>query len=1011
MQHSGATYLKKPGINPFPGLRSFSDSESHLFFGREKHISDVRNKLEFNHFVAVVGTSGTGKSSLIRAGLLPTLGKEQNKSGADLWKLVTITPGNTPVHNLANALGKKFEAINGKTAEIIRDESLELLHASSLGLVQTMRSLLKEGERLLLLIDQFEEVFRFSEEKDRSANSDHTQFVQILIDTVRQRDVPVYALLTLRSDFLGDCIGFEGLPEAINDGHYLVPRMNAQELKRAISGPIDYAGGKISPRLIQHINQNLGHNVDQLPVLQHAMMRTWEYWQKHEIGGEPIDLKHFEAIGGLENALSSHADEAFDELTPGQQLLAQHIFKCLTTKKENGRGIRRPLALRELAQITEHTEQDVLECLKPFRMDGRSFILPGEITDVNQNTIFDISHESLMRGWKRLSRWVDEETDSSELYLRLCAAADLHIRGAAALWRNPELQLALDWKGREKPTRAWAELYSPLFEDALDFIGKSQNAFLDEQKKQRKRSLAIRSFIAAFIIVVTALAAWALVQTDVAKSKTAEAEGKSQEALDQKNLAERAREDAITASEEANIERNRAEEQASLAQQQKQRAESERIKAEIAARRAITGEEQALTQKKLADQKTREAELQRLQADSARQESTRLRLIATSQKLAYESEQVSQNPELAGLLAIESYNLAFENGGRTNDGTLYAAAAKAMKELAPELSSVVLKLDVEALQISISGNLFSVIDRAGRFLRFNTADFRLSSELKTDLNRLDINTGFIDKSGSFAFGLNDFSLCVFDSNSATNYKKYEGHTGLVRDFIFSEPGRPMVSVGRDGRVIEWDNTSSFDEISLDIKATLLCPFDSKGTLVVGCQDGSVYRMNLTSNEMKVVVKRQGVRVEALAVSESADLIAIGFSDGETHLYSLSGKFIKKLSGKGIVEHLVIDNKNDILIIATSSKKLSLYTLSNLTTLPIDIAIDRPIKSLTYSDKSGHLYVYCDDLTVQQFPVQTESLITELRSKINRNLSKEEWETFLGKDIPYPFNDVKSEKSK
>ena len=254
--------------NPFPGLRASKGSESHLFFGREKHIHDVLNKLGNHHFVAIVGSSGTGKSSLIRTGVLPAISHGELGGDGQEWKVVTVTPGSSPMKNMADEIAATLDLESDDGQGQFREELCDLMKHSTLGLVQAMRTKLRKGEKMLLLIDQFEEVFRFAGE-NHTAKAEYDQFVHLLIDTVRQRDVPIYLILTLGSDFLGDCVAFEGLPEAINDGHYLVPRLTSEEMRRAITGPIDFASGKISPRLIQHITRDLGSNPDQLPILQH----------------------------------------------------------------------------------------------------------------------------------------------------------------------------------------------------------------------------------------------------------------------------------------------------------------------------------------------------------------------------------------------------------------------------------------------------------------------------------------------------------------------------------------------------------------------------------------------------------------------------------------------------------------------------------------------------------------------------------------------------------------------
>ncbi len=1001
---TASTTIPHTGLqsNPFPGLRSFLDSESHLFFGRKTHVKEVRDKLEQNHFVAIVGTSGTGKSSLVRAGLLPSMHKELNKEGEPLWRLITITPGGSPLQNLANAISHNLGGSQNPKANT--ETILSLLKESSLGLVQAIRPLLPPGERLLLLVDQFEEVFRFSDEAANESKALYDAFVQIITDTVRQRDVPVYAILTLRSDFLGDCVDYEGLPEAINDGHYLVPRMNQQQLREAITGPVDMAKGKISPRLIQHIHQHLGHNADQLPVLQHAMMRTWDYWTAHTSGGEPIDLKHFEAVGGLGNALSSHADEAFGELDSKQQELVEQLFKCLTTKQADNRGVRRPLSLEELASITSHTEAEVLACLKPFRKAGRSFILPGLEVAAHSDTIFDISHESLMRGWKRLTAWVDEEMESAELYERICTAALLHKRGASALWRNPELQLALDWKERQQPSTAWAALYNPHLEASLVFLKASEDAHREERRRKRQRTVIVRSAVVTFVVVVSILAAWAMNQTRIAEAKTVETELKKIEALEQKGLAETAREEALKASELAEAARLRAEEQATIAEAQERIAQEERSKAQLSAMRALKGEEQALAQKELADQQTRLAEIQKLKADSAKIESQRLRLIATGQKLAFESAQISQNPELAGLLAITSYDLAKTNGGRTNDGTLYAAAAKAMRELSPEHSSVVMRHNESLMALNVGDGKLNYVDQALKAASFQLPDFSpIQNSSLRNLGKSPDRIFILAGGKGTAIAKADYSI-QFDNHEGAygGMNPAIGHTDLVRAAVAPTHMGEVYTGGRDRQFIHWKSDGSMKMYEFPSRIrTLTLVEGGEYDCLIGCENGKVYSFRARDGQRETLLARAGSRVETIAVSQSGNYTAIGYSDGVVQL--LKGRNpLKEIACAGSISHLCFDEQRDILAVATAGKQLNLYALSSLSSLPISITLERSIEAMDLDNAAGDLYVYTNDRALQRFPVLTESLIDNLQGKIKRKLSFEEWNTFLGDDIPYPY---------
>ena len=157
------------------------------------------------------------------------------------------------------------------------------LRRSTLGLIRAVRQArIPPEDNLLVVVDQFEELFRFRRSRQiENSRDEAVAFVKLLLEATQQDDVPIYVVLTMRSDFIGDCMEFPGLPEAVNAGQYLVPRMTRDELRSAITGPVAVGGGEIAPRLVLRLLNELGDDHDQLPVLQHALMRTWDHWEQY----------------------------------------------------------------------------------------------------------------------------------------------------------------------------------------------------------------------------------------------------------------------------------------------------------------------------------------------------------------------------------------------------------------------------------------------------------------------------------------------------------------------------------------------------------------------------------------------------------------------------------------------------------------------------------------------------------------------------------------------------------
>ena len=501
-------------FNQFPGLRPFEPDENHLFFGREKEIDELLRRLRSTRFLSVVGTSGSGKSSLVRSGLIPSLHSGFMVSAGSSWRVAMFRPGEDPIRHLAEALDQSgtLGGQRGEPDQTRRDFVETTLRRGSLGIVNAVQyARIPSNDNLLLAVDQFEELFRFRRSRQIDNSRDEAiAFVNLLLDAANQTALPIYVVLTMRSDFIGDCIDYPGLPDAVNSGQYLVPRLTRDQLRLAITGPIAVGGGEIAPRLVRRLLNDLGDNQDQLPVLQHALRRTWDYWEQHRQPGEPIDLDAYEAIGTLANALSLHAEEAYQETRdPRGRQIAERMFKALTDTFTDPRGVRRPTSVRELAEICEAGDTEIVEVVEIFRRPGRSFLMPPSEVPLDGRSIVDLSHESLMRRWTRLVAWAEEDRLSAVLYARLSQAARWYAEGSAGLWRNPELELGLRWKRDNRPTAAWARRYDDSYDRAMAFLDQSEQdriRFKSVQARERKRKLLHAWWTAAVFGVLFVIA-------------------------------------------------------------------------------------------------------------------------------------------------------------------------------------------------------------------------------------------------------------------------------------------------------------------------------------------------------------------------------------------------------------------------------------------------------------------------------------------------------------------------
>ena len=464
--------------------------------------------------LSVVGTSGSGKSSLVHSGLIPSLHSGFMVKAGSSWRIAMLRPGEDPIGHLAAALDSPALLRTNRDLAATNRVLLEAtLRRGTRGLIETVRQAgIPSDDNVLIVVDQFEELFRFRQNRQIEDSGDEAvAFVKLLLEATQQDDLSIYVVLTMRSDFIGDCMEYPGLPEAVNSGQYLVPRMTRDELRSAITGPVAVGGGKITPRLILRLLNDFGGDHDQLPLLQHALMRTWEHWQAHREPEQPLDIPDYEAIGTLREALSLHAEEAYQETgAHSNKKLAERIFKALTDTFSDPRGVRRPTSVRELAAICEAPESEVIEIIEIFRRPGRCFLVPPSKVPLDSRSIIDVAHESLMRCWSRLIVWAEEERASASSYVRLSQAATWYREGTAGLWRDPELELGLVWKQQNQPTAAWAERYDSHFALAIEFLElskKERERVESEKERERKAKLRQTQWAAGIlgILLVAAL--------------------------------------------------------------------------------------------------------------------------------------------------------------------------------------------------------------------------------------------------------------------------------------------------------------------------------------------------------------------------------------------------------------------------------------------------------------------------------------------------------------------------
>ncbi|MEQ6165575.1 High-affnity carbon uptake protein Hat/HatR [Ekhidna sp. MALMAid0563] len=986
-------------INPFPGLRPFGIEESHLFFGREGQSDEVLVKLSENKFVAILGASGSGKSSLMYCGLIPTLyGGFMTEAGSN-WRIVVTRPGGGPIDNLAEALlikDKEYSNLGDEDKLIRKTIISTVLRSSSLGLVEVVRQLKTDDfENVLILVDQFEELFRYRKLESATSDLDESSaFVNLLLEAIHQYDEPVYIALTMRSDFIGECAQFPDLTQMINDSHYLIPQMTRDQKRTAIEGPVAVGGGKIAPRLTQQLLNDVGDNPDQLPILQHALMRTWAYWTENRKVGEPIDLRHYNSIGTLREALSQHANEAFDSLSKREKEICEVMFKALTERGNENQGIRRPTKLATIAAIAGVNEDEVARVVERFREPGRSLLMPPFGVKLESETVIDISHESLMRIWVRLKRWLDEESKAAEMYLKLSEAAERYQEGKAGLWQMPDLQLALNWREENRPTLVWGQRYNPAFERTMVFLETSEKAYLTEQrnkeilqKRQVKRMRTTAVVLAIAVLVSLSFLIYSFIKADEAeKARIAadeqriEAEKLRDQAVQLQEAAQQSAAEARAAEADALAQKEEADKQRLAAQENAEEARRQQIAAEAATQRAQEANEEAQRQAKIAQDNADEADRQAQAAELARLNAERLRYQAIAQSMAIKAKNIlpedQDQAELKAIVARQAYLFyeEYKDEGKDYNGDIYAGIYNALqglyereavnngmesakgdsifnyyhKPVDPNSENTV--VGVRSVVYSADGDFMYSANADGEVIKWNVETRGWNQIFQNDNVARVVNISPDER--FLALGTDQDNILLFDvRNINQEPTKIDGHVGgTVFDLLFLPDNSGFISVGADNRILRSDFRTSTELARSETRIRKIALSKDAKTLVGGGEDGNVYLWDLTNigagptqlinkpQEGETGFNRNASRaIQAVKFSNDGRYLAYGSEDGRLVIWDMENneQVQPTLTGFRAPITDIEFSPDDRLILGTSrNSQVRVWDMENLFDLPI-----------------------------------------------------------------------------
>ena len=713
---------------PYPGLRPFEEAEAIFFKGREHHVKDIVRQLERKNFVMITGASGDGKSSIVYAGMIPNIKAGFAKGQYNQWEFAIIKPESKPLQNLNSELSRIF----GLQEEALFDE-LSLGFSSLVDVytrsplyvneesadwhqldIDGKRQARKQGRNLFILVDQFEELFTNSENfLDGEPSEEAETLVNLLTETVHlanAKQLPIYIVFTMRSDFIGNCPGFRGLPELIGYSHFFIPRLNREEIDQVIAEPALLNNDSISRQLINQLGAAASEGADQLPIVQFALNRIWHLAKE---SSESMDMIHLAMAGGLDplelpesdrekfveylsnmpaeikplfenpslrNVLNLRANQLLlmttenflenrrDYKKEDVQSALRLCFEALT-KTDGGRMVRHRSSLHQIVGLINDPkfgDKEIAQLLEIFREEGNSILYPSsrQKAQLQSEDFLDITHEALIRNWVLLRTWTQEN------FLRIADYNDL--RTQLHRWnvsgKKTNFLLALGpleqfekWFKDSRVSAYWIakhesgigdfeEKFSAAKKILGEMIGylKASRAHLDMIALQKKkRYRTIMATGTLAIVILSMVSLWAVQQKNLANEQKGLADEKRTEAEALRVAAEKSKEEASLSAEIA-----RAKEREALTAQGE---------AELAAR--LANEQRSIAEAKTIFANQQQA-LAKSEANRANRETEKARELKDAAELA--RQQAERSEETTKTLSERAFSQALAFMGQQN---------------------------------------------------------------------------------------------------------------------------------------------------------------------------------------------------------------------------------------------------------------------------------------------------------------------------------------------------------